>query len=203
MQNPFRAKHSAHAEPYAAELMLRQLDAEGRLTPGTRVAMVTDHNAIVVAQRRLNGYGGIGKGYSLNRLFQKTYDLRHPPRSVEVYFFYIVGDLNPADPLSRHFGEARDDDELGEHADVQLVVHREDATGVPSLVDTASPLCEAVEMEEGYYDVPRKTTIGYVFDPSGREHAFPVKGSLVPTRPVLAAGETTWESNGLLTRVVM
>jgi len=56
MQNPFRAKHSAHAEPYAAELMLRQLDAEGRLTPRTRVAMVTDHNAIVVAQRRLNGY---------------------------------------------------------------------------------------------------------------------------------------------------
>eukprot|EP00796_Vickermania_ingenoplastis_P013618 gene13618-gene2080 len=56
----FNAQHSAHAEPRAAQLALGQLVREG-LPDGARVALVTDHEAIVHAQRRANGFGGIGR----------------------------------------------------------------------------------------------------------------------------------------------
>eukprot|EP00796_Vickermania_ingenoplastis_P000370 gene369-gene315 len=102
----FNAQHSAHAEPRAAQLALGQLVREG-LPDGARVALVTDHEAIVHAQRRANGFGGIGRGYSLNKLFEYVHDLWYR-NGIEVTFFQISGPSNPADTLSRVFGgEAR------------------------------------------------------------------------------------------------
>ncbi|KPA77631.1 TATE DNA transposon [Leptomonas pyrrhocoris] len=97
----FMARHSAHAEPRAAELLLRRLVMEG-LADGARVALVTDHFPIVHAQKRLNGFGGIGRGYSLNTLYEYTYDLWRE-RSIDVVLCYVEGERNPADAFSRHF----------------------------------------------------------------------------------------------------
>lgn len=65
--------------------------------------VVTDHEAIVRAQQKLNGYGGIGRGYSLNRLYEYVHELRHS-RNIDITFSYIAGPTNPADSLSRNFG---------------------------------------------------------------------------------------------------
>lgn len=65
---------------------------------------MTDHEAIVRAQRKLNGYGGIGRGYALNKLYEYVYDMWFN-NNIEVTFFYIAGKLNPADSLSRNFGD--------------------------------------------------------------------------------------------------
>eukprot|EP00796_Vickermania_ingenoplastis_P007805 gene7805-biopygen5234 len=98
----FSAKYSAHAEPRAVHILLQQLVKEG-LPDGAKVAVVTDHFPIAHAQKRLNGYGGIGRGYALNRLYEYTYDLLFT-RKINVVFFYLTGRLNPADQLSRKFG---------------------------------------------------------------------------------------------------
>jgi len=127
------ARHSAHAEPRTAQLVLRQLVAEG-LPDGSRVALVTDHFPIAHAQQRLNGFGGIGRGYALNRLFEYAYDLAFH-RGIEVDFFYVSGPSNPADHLSRNFGDGGGDD----HG-----VVRGEAPGMrlPALSCTYCPLCE-------------------------------------------------------------
>ncbi|KAG5477655.1 hypothetical protein LSCM1_04948 [Leishmania martiniquensis] len=103
----FTAKHSAHAEPRAAMLCLQYLMAHGlaaRRGPTMRMAVVTDHFAIVRAQRKHNGFGGIGRGYCLNRLYAYTTALYFTER-VRVVFFYIAGQVNPADELSRNFAD--------------------------------------------------------------------------------------------------
>ncbi|KPA76877.1 hypothetical protein ABB37_07669 [Leptomonas pyrrhocoris] len=46
--DPFLARHSAHAEPRAAELMLRHLVEHHHIRDGARIALVTDHKAIVI-----------------------------------------------------------------------------------------------------------------------------------------------------------
>jgi len=53
-----RAKHSAHAEPRAAQHLLEQL------------SLVSDHEAIVQGPKKLNGFEGIGRGPYFNRLYQ-------------------------------------------------------------------------------------------------------------------------------------
>lgn len=127
----FTAKHSAHAEP-AAILRLLQLLYRRNPRRNQRWAVVTDHIAIVRAQRRQNGYGGIGRGYALNTLFQHTNMLFHE-EDIHVVFFYLAGEQNPADDLSRHFGE---------NYSSQTIESPAEQYGIPRLVNTYSPLCE-------------------------------------------------------------
>eukprot|EP00796_Vickermania_ingenoplastis_P005508 gene5508-biopygen3337 len=98
----FDAQHSAHAEPRAVELLIKQIVRHG-LKDNQKIAVITDHEAIAKAQRRCNGFGGIGRGYALNKLFEFVYDLWFT-RGVEVYFFWLKGTSNPADGISRTFG---------------------------------------------------------------------------------------------------
>ncbi|CAM36958.2 LOW QUALITY PROTEIN: hypothetical protein LbrM_05_1240 [Leishmania braziliensis MHOM/BR/75/M2904] len=135
----FQARYSAHAEPRAAQLMLRHLVEHHRVPNGARIALATDHRAIVIAQKHLNGFGGIGRGYALNKLFEYTYDLWYN-RGIDVVFFYVEGARNPADAYSRHFGV----DATG-----SLEVHRVEPFGVPFLRHMWCPLCEERRREEG------------------------------------------------------
>lgn len=135
----FQARFSAHAEPRGALLLLRRLVEHHGVRDGARIALVTDHRAIVIAQKHLNGFGGIGRGFSLNKLFEYAYDLWYA-RRIDVVFHYVEGPLNPADAFSRHFG---DDD-----ADGSLEERRVETIGVPFLSQTWCPLCEKQHREE-------------------------------------------------------
>ncbi|CAJ1028486.1 hypothetical protein, conserved [Leishmania lindenbergi] len=64
------AKHSAHAEPLAAMLCLQALLSEelvGARDRTLRIAPATGQPAIVAAQGTHHGFGGVGRGYWLNR----------------------------------------------------------------------------------------------------------------------------------------
>jgi len=99
---------------------------------------VTDHIPIVHAQRRTNGFGGIGRGYALNRLFEYVYDLHHKT-GITVHFFHISGPCNPADELSRVFGE--------DAKDCTIVKGFAPSTQLPSLACTYSPVCEGLSFK--------------------------------------------------------
>lgn len=129
----FIARHSAHAEPRAVLSLLRFMERVG-LADGCRIALVTDHKPIVQAQRRLNGFGGIGRGYVLNRLYEYVGDLRWS-RGIDVAFFYVEGGLNPADHASRNFGVC------GKPGEV-VVLSQGFLETVPSLRQTFCPLAE-------------------------------------------------------------
>ncbi|PHR97648.1 MAG: hypothetical protein COA68_12310 [Oceanobacter sp.] len=118
----FYAKFSAHAEPTGVRELVEHLERKGRL--GRRVAVVTDHFAIVQAQARENGYGGVGKGYALNSLFRAT-------NEHDILFFYIAGHKNPSDYISRNFTF-----EGGE-----IVETRADVA-LPRLIETYCPIIE-------------------------------------------------------------
>lgn len=94
----FSVHHSAHAEPWAVKCLLSFLLQTEENFKGRKIAMVTDHQAIVQAQKKTNGYGGIGRGHALNSMFFVA-------NTLPICFFYIAGELNPADPFSRHFEE--------------------------------------------------------------------------------------------------
>lgn len=136
-QHLFHAQHSAHAEPKAAQMSLRQLIMDG-LPDDSNVALVTDHLPIVHAQRRSNGFGGIGRGYSLNRLFEFVYDLGHT-RGIKVNFFHISGPCNPADTLSRVFGVEANNRTVSKGS--------APSTLLPSLQCTYSPVCEGLSFK--------------------------------------------------------
>ncbi|KPA73092.1 TATE DNA transposon [Leptomonas pyrrhocoris] len=136
----FTAKHSAHAEPAAITRLLKLL-LRRNPSPGQTSAVVTDHIAIVRAQRRQNGFGGIGRGYALNRLFQLPNALFHE-QEINVVFFYMKGEGNPADDLSRHFGE---------DYSPQTIESPADNLGVPSVEHTYSPLCVRAGTEWPHY----------------------------------------------------
>ncbi|KAH9597484.1 hypothetical protein LSM04_008929 [Trypanosoma melophagium] len=176
----FNARHSANAEPRAIHLPLRHLERQGVLVPGesldhkgtnnngvtlntntdvtrngpqrrpVRVAVVIDHFPIAHAQRRLNGFGGIGRGYALNRLFEYTNGLFHT-KAVQVVFFYIAGPCNPADHCSRNFGVDR--------GAPSITSHPADDCLVPLLRTNYGPICrgqseahEALAEVEGEID---------------------------------------------------
>ncbi|CAD2219414.1 hypothetical protein, conserved [Angomonas deanei] len=127
----FNRQHSAHAEPRAVIELLHYMEEKGKLQRGMRLAIVTDHDAIVKAQRKCNGFGGIGRGKTLNRLYQTVFDLFFE-KGVTIVFFYIAGPQNPADTLSRRFqiyGESV--------SEIQV-----DDLTVPFLRSTYSPLAE-------------------------------------------------------------
>lgn len=102
----FMARHSAHAEPRAAQRTLDYLIGL-QIPDHSRVAVVTDHFAIAHAQRHFNGFGGIGMGLALNKQHEFGHNLWET-RSIEVTLFYIQGPVNPAGSLSRNFGELSD-----------------------------------------------------------------------------------------------
>ncbi|CAD2217460.1 hypothetical protein ADEAN_000493800 [Angomonas deanei] len=107
------------------------MEEKGKLQSGMRLAIVTDHDAIVKAQRKCNGFGGIGRGKTLNRLYQRVFDLVFK-EGITFVFYYIAGPQNPADTLSRRFqiyGESV--------SEIQV----NDLT-VPFLRSTYSPLAE-------------------------------------------------------------
>eukprot|EP00796_Vickermania_ingenoplastis_P000728 gene728-biopygen572 len=128
----FDAHHSAHAEPRAVELVLRTL-IQGGLPDGSKVAFMTDHDAIHRAQRRANGFGGIGRGYTLNKLFEFVYDLWNQ-HHIEVTFFWLQGKVNPADTISRVFGGP--DDFFG------VYTFQSPYTQIPLLRSTCCNVCE-------------------------------------------------------------
>lgn len=128
---PFTARYSAHAEPRAITVLLRRLLEMG-LSNHSKVAIATDHFPVVHAQRRANGFGGIGRGYALNRLFELTNELFHS-KGIQVSMFYIAGPMNPADTWSRNFGEDTGD---------RITEHVTENAGIPLLKTTYSPLCE-------------------------------------------------------------
>ncbi|CAD2222526.1 hypothetical protein, conserved [Angomonas deanei] len=128
----FNKKHSAHAEPRAAREVLEYLKEIGRLVAGMRVALVTDHEAIVRAQRKLNGFGGIGRGTDLNLLYEMVYNWFHWDHLL-VLFFYLPGPQNPADQLSRVI----DSSNCGEIRRVQL-----NGRQLPTLRNCYCPLLE-------------------------------------------------------------
>ncbi len=88
-------QHSAHAEPQA---VCRALDyiAEHSLTP-KRIALITDHIALATGQRRwFSNHGGVSVAHQLNCAFKRMHS-----HSIECDTFYLAGDQNPADALSR------------------------------------------------------------------------------------------------------
>ncbi|CAD2217442.1 hypothetical protein, conserved [Angomonas deanei] len=127
------SRHSAHAEPRAISVLLTAMMEKGLLQPKMRLAIATDHYAIVAAQRKLNGFGGIGRGYALNKLYELCNSLL-VEQAISVTFFYVIGSLNPADTLSRNFG-------VGDNKDL---VWQKDAiqTRLPNLGRLYCPLCE-------------------------------------------------------------
>ncbi|EPY23022.1 hypothetical protein STCU_06474 [Strigomonas culicis] len=142
------ARHSAHAEPRAAQKVIQLLRDDGQLRPGMRLALVTDHYAIPLAQKKLNGYGGIGKGYALNKLFERTYDLWYKEK-IEITFFHIDGHSNPADAWSRNFGPREDESGAHDRAVVRKTETIQPGTpsaGFPPLSSTDCRLCEKRRM---------------------------------------------------------
>jgi hypothetical protein len=124
------AKFSAHAEPGAILAILQHLDRLGRL--GKKIAIVSDHFPIEHAQRGSNGFGGIGRGQALNRLYEFVYS-----REAETTFFFISGKLNPVDEPSRNFGAELADGRIRECSDAN--------TRIPPLQTCFSHLCESGE----------------------------------------------------------
>ena len=144
----FNQKKSAHAEPAGAMLLL---EFARRQWPhlffrGARVAVVTDHYAIVVAQRKLNEFGGVGRGFFLNAFFRCVDRMAEDGVRTDVY--YVEGSQNPPDGLSRdfsHFDERKTVDvTCGVGEDV--VFWEEKHISLPSLKSTFSPL--AIPEEE-------------------------------------------------------
>ncbi|KAK7199135.1 hypothetical protein NESM_000883100 [Novymonas esmeraldas] len=131
---PFNPRFSANAEPHAAHLFLRFVLSQARGATGIRrVALVTDHYPIVLAQRAENGFRGIGRGYFLNGLYAYTNELFHA-HGIRVVFFFLDGASNPADVVSRNFGE-----EVGDGA---IAVRSAEGMALPRLWSTACPICE-------------------------------------------------------------
>ncbi len=102
----FNPRASPDSEPSAIKFILRALPRfeHEMLQEGIRIASVTDHHAIPSAQRKINGFGGIGHGRFLNDLFRETEALDRKFQ-IQIDHFFVEGVLNAADPLSRNLGE--------------------------------------------------------------------------------------------------
>jgi hypothetical protein len=108
--------------------MVAYLRDNGRIGAGTKIAVATDHFALAHAQRKLNGYGGIGRGRSLNRMYELT-------NSYDIAFFFVAGASNPADTISRNFGVTGKNGEIVEAPADDVVL--------PLLRMTFCPIAEA------------------------------------------------------------
>jgi hypothetical protein len=125
--------HSAHAEPTAIIRLLKHIAPHGDHKSLGRTAIVTDHYAIVQAQIKENGFGGIGRGAALNALFAAT-------NESDISFFYVPGPCNPADYASRNFPISLSPSESNypHHRIHESCVE----IALPLLRETFSPLCE-------------------------------------------------------------
>eukprot|EP00331_Platyophrya_macrostoma_P002314 CAMPEP_0176411614 /NCGR_PEP_ID=MMETSP0127-20121128/3699_1 /TAXON_ID=938130 /ORGANISM="Platyophrya macrostoma, Strain WH" /LENGTH=536 /DNA_ID=CAMNT_0017791219 /DNA_START=387 /DNA_END=1997 /DNA_ORIENTATION=+ len=123
----FTTHHSAHAEPWAIKTLLSYLLRTEPNIKHKRIAVITDHQAIVFSQKKDNLYGGIGKGFALNSLFMIA------NLFPSISFFYIAGENNPADVFSRTF-----DPDMREG---QIKVSHS-ATTLPLLKNTYCPVVE-------------------------------------------------------------
>ena len=94
-------KHSAAAEPralnccisFVKDFFKKQNDCNNN----KRIAVVTDHAAVVYGQRQwFSFYGGFSLSFFLNSLFLNSYS-----DGFATEFFYVAGELNPADGPSR------------------------------------------------------------------------------------------------------
>lgn len=131
-------KFSALSEPRAAEKLL---DIIQEKWPQARtIAVVSDHFAISRAARKLNGYGGIGRGQQLNRLFQKIDRMTEDGKIIHLY--YVAGELNPADVLSRVF-LPRSMMETTSHAELKSA----DDVVLPSLKTTFCPSATIIQRQ--------------------------------------------------------
>ena len=73
--------------------------AKEQVGGAARIAVVTDHMAIVTAQRRwYSSHGGFATGFHLNGCFEEAYS------GCSTEFFYVHGELNIADAPSRQTG---------------------------------------------------------------------------------------------------
>eukprot|EP00796_Vickermania_ingenoplastis_P009828 gene9828-6901_t len=106
---PFFSRFSAHAEPRAIRLTL----------------------AYPIEDAVKKGYRGIGRGVEFNRLNDYTHHLFFD-FTIRLIFFYIAGELNPADSLSRNFGADIREGDVSVRFPVDF--------GIPPLVSTACPL---------------------------------------------------------------
>ena len=85
--------HSSMAEPLAATWVIDHLRCKKLLSMSGDIAIVTDHSAMVLGQRRWRtGTGGYGWGQALNDMFRAT---------PTAQFFFVQGTMNPADGPSR------------------------------------------------------------------------------------------------------
>jgi hypothetical protein len=88
-------RHSAWAEPLGAIEVLRWLCKQPEAAG--RIAVVTDHIALALAQRRpLSGNCGFGRAHFVNAFMKELYEA-DPTAQV----FYVKGEENPADAPSR------------------------------------------------------------------------------------------------------
>jgi len=87
-------RHSAHAEPCGAYELLRWIHEQGR---SERIAIITDHAALALGQRRWwSNYNGFGRSFYINRFYQELYRL-----SPGAEIFQVPGEKNIADGPSR------------------------------------------------------------------------------------------------------
>ncbi len=102
----FNPRASPDTEPSAIKFILRSIPHFERdmLQEGVRIASVTDHHAIPAAQRKGNGFGGIGHGRFLNDMYRETEALDRNLQ-IQIDHFFVEGVLNAADPLSRNLGD--------------------------------------------------------------------------------------------------
>ena len=140
--------HSASAEPKACHEALQWLIEKQFILKTTKVAIITDHHAIPNAQRDpKTGFGGVGYGYFLNKLFLTSNE--YPG----IHFFYVPGEQNLADPLSRN-----QLDKVGTTIKVT-----ETPTAIPRL---KSFYCRYAEETRGDMDGEHPDmTMGFVFTP--------------------------------------
>ena len=88
---------SAQSEPIAATEIINWLRNE--MGCRGRIAVITDHIAMVTAQRRpISGNGGFSLAYHLNNFFIALYG---SDGSLQGDVFHVDGHANPTDPLSR------------------------------------------------------------------------------------------------------
>lgn len=86
--------HSAHAEPRAALNVVRWIVKAGR---GQRMAIITDHQPLVTAQRRWSSnFCGFGRSFFINSFFAELYTA-----SPAAVVFHVDGTDNIADEPSR------------------------------------------------------------------------------------------------------
>lgn len=85
-------------------------------------------------------FGAIGRGYTLNKRFEYVHDLLFQ-HGMQVTFFHLSGKVNPADTISRTFGDNAD------HGGV--FVFPAPNTQIPLLCSTYSPVCEKLTFKQG------------------------------------------------------